>query len=319
MSKTAQVGVDPVHAADARSAGSCTRAPASGVPSLANRVIITNTLFAPIARSIAPPTAGIASGAPVCQLARSPAAETWKAPSTQTSRWPPRIIANESAWWKYAAPGSSVTGFLPGVGQVGVLLARLRRGAHVEHAVLGVQHHPRSGLEVVGDHRGLADAEVDVGARRDVAGDQRGHLVLAQWLGERHLVTAHLDDTVDVDARRHDDLGVEPPSVDDLAHLGDHRASRRWPSPARSCGRSCGRRGCPSGRRGGRRSARRRRGSGTPARRCGRRSRGSPCPRRAACRRRSGRRTPRSRRPAARIRSARLPCGTSSSSIRPSR
>ena len=83
------------------------------MPSLAKRLIITNTLFAPIARSIAPPTAGIASGAPVCQLARSPPAETWNAPSTHTSRWPPRIIANESAWWKYAAPGSSVTGSFP--------------------------------------------------------------------------------------------------------------------------------------------------------------------------------------------------------------
>ena len=71
-----------------------------GVPSLAKRVIITNTDLAPMARSIAPPTAGIAPGAPVCQLARSPRSETWKAPRTQTSRCPPRIMAKESAWWK---------------------------------------------------------------------------------------------------------------------------------------------------------------------------------------------------------------------------
>jgi hypothetical protein len=68
-------------------------------PSLANNVIITKTSFAPVARSIAPPTAGMASP-PACQLARSPAADTWNAPMMQTSRWPPRIIANESAWWK---------------------------------------------------------------------------------------------------------------------------------------------------------------------------------------------------------------------------
>ncbi len=49
----------------------------------------------------------------MCQLARSPVTDTWKAPSTQTSRRPPRIIAKESAWWKYAAPGSSVTACLP--------------------------------------------------------------------------------------------------------------------------------------------------------------------------------------------------------------
>jgi hypothetical protein len=44
------------------------------------------TDLAPIARSIAPPTAGMAPGAPVEQLARSPLSETWKAPSARTSR-----------------------------------------------------------------------------------------------------------------------------------------------------------------------------------------------------------------------------------------
>ena len=43
----------------------------------------------------------------------SPLAATWKAPSTQMSRWPPRIMAKLSAWWKYTPPGSSVTGCLP--------------------------------------------------------------------------------------------------------------------------------------------------------------------------------------------------------------
>ena len=46
----------------------------------------------------------MASGAPVDQFARSPAAETCRAPRTHTSRCPPRIIAKLSAWWKYAAP-----------------------------------------------------------------------------------------------------------------------------------------------------------------------------------------------------------------------
>jgi hypothetical protein len=40
------------------------------------------------------------------------AGPTWT-PMMQTSRWPPRIIANESAWWKYDAPANSVTGCLP--------------------------------------------------------------------------------------------------------------------------------------------------------------------------------------------------------------
>ena len=38
--------------------------------------IITQVCLAPTARSMAPPTAGMASGSPVCQLARSPVAET---------------------------------------------------------------------------------------------------------------------------------------------------------------------------------------------------------------------------------------------------
>ena len=35
------------------------------------------------------------------------------APSTHTSMWPPRIMVKLSAWWKNAAPGMAVTGFLP--------------------------------------------------------------------------------------------------------------------------------------------------------------------------------------------------------------
>ena len=64
-----------------------TRAPVSGSvqrstilgtpPRRATCSIITHTLRAPTARSIAPPTAGIASGVPVSQLARSPSADTW--------------------------------------------------------------------------------------------------------------------------------------------------------------------------------------------------------------------------------------------------
>ncbi len=59
---------------------------------------MTQVCLAPMARSMAPPTAGMAPGSPVLQLARSPVADTWKAPSTQMSRWPPRIIAKLSAW-----------------------------------------------------------------------------------------------------------------------------------------------------------------------------------------------------------------------------
>jgi len=54
-----------------------------GRPSLVKRSIMTKTCFAPRARSMAPPTAGIAPGSPVDQFARSPVADTSKPPSTQ--------------------------------------------------------------------------------------------------------------------------------------------------------------------------------------------------------------------------------------------
>ena len=45
-------------------------------PCLVSKSIITQVCLAPTARSIAPPTAGMAPGSPVLQLARSPVAET---------------------------------------------------------------------------------------------------------------------------------------------------------------------------------------------------------------------------------------------------
>jgi hypothetical protein len=66
---------------------------------------------------------------------------------------------------------------LAGVGEVGVHLSTHCRRSHAEHAVLGVEHDPRLGGEVIGDPRGLADAEVDIGAGRDVASNPGGKLV----------------------------------------------------------------------------------------------------------------------------------------------
>ena len=189
-----------------------------GVPSLANSVIITKTLLAPIARSIAPPTAGIASGSPVCQLARSPVAETWKAPSTQTSRWPPRIIANESAWWKYDAPGSSVTGILPALVRSGSISSPMAAGPMLSMPFSVCSTTPESGSRWSATSVGWPMPRLTYDAARDVLGDQGGDLVLAEHGSYRH-------HPVDVDARRHDGLGVELADLDDLGHLGDRRVA----------------------------------------------------------------------------------------------
>ena len=49
----------------------------------------------------------------IIKLARSPLAETWSAPRTETSTWPPRIMAKDSALSKVEAPGTRVTVSFP--------------------------------------------------------------------------------------------------------------------------------------------------------------------------------------------------------------
>jgi hypothetical protein len=67
---------------------------------------------------------------------------------------------------------------LAGIDQVGVDLVRAGGGTHVEHAVLGVQHHAGPRGQVVGHGGGSPDAEVDVRARRDVDRDRSRELIL---------------------------------------------------------------------------------------------------------------------------------------------
>src|SRR3972149_6759529 len=60
-----------------------------------------------------PPPAGPPPRSGRYQLARSPRSDTSSPPSTATSTWPPRIMANEAALSKKLAPGSSVIGWPP--------------------------------------------------------------------------------------------------------------------------------------------------------------------------------------------------------------
>ena len=116
---------------------------------------------APLARSMAPPTAGIASGAPVCQLARSPVAETWNAPEhaeveVAAAHHGERVGVVEVRRARQLGDGD-----LAGVDQVGIHRVAVRLRSHAEHAVLGVQHDAGGRVEVVGHLGRLADAEVD--------------------------------------------------------------------------------------------------------------------------------------------------------------
>ena len=87
--------------------------------------------------------------------------------------WPPRTIANESALLKYEHPGSSVTVSLPALIRSGSTSLARRIRPDAEHAVLGVQRDVDAGRHVVGDQRRHPDAEVDVVAVPQLAGDAR--------------------------------------------------------------------------------------------------------------------------------------------------
>ncbi|GAA0917969.1 hypothetical protein GCM10009549_35210 [Streptomyces thermoalcalitolerans] len=67
-------------------------------------------------------------------------------------------------------PGQLGDRDLARVGEAGVDLVAHRGRAPAEHPVLGVQHGPGVRRQVLGDAGRPADAEVDTGTGRDVAG-----------------------------------------------------------------------------------------------------------------------------------------------------
>ena len=135
------------------------------------------------------------------------------------------------------AAGQQRHRLLAGVDQVGVFLARRRRRAHAEEAVLAVQEDLAVLRQMVGDQRRQADAEVDVRAFGDVARDARGHLVAAErFIAGPHaaacgcgprVATLDRDDALHEDARRDDGFGIELAERHDLVHLRDRAFRRR--------------------------------------------------------------------------------------------
>ncbi|MNL50048.1 hypothetical protein D3C87_1730300 [compost metagenome] len=75
-------------------------------------VIATITRLAPETRSIAPPMPGTILPGTI-QLASWPSSSTCNPPRTVTSRWPPRISANDKALSKAQAPGRAPIGEPP--------------------------------------------------------------------------------------------------------------------------------------------------------------------------------------------------------------
>ncbi|MNZ98570.1 hypothetical protein D3C78_1178590 [compost metagenome] len=70
---------------------------------------------------------------------------------------------------------------LAGIDQFGILLARRRCRAHAENTVLAVQKNLFIRRQVVGDLRGNANAQIDVGAFRDIARNAFCQLLMSKF------------------------------------------------------------------------------------------------------------------------------------------
>ena len=119
----------------------------------------------------------------------------------------------------------------------GSSLSRRRRRPHAEQAVFAVQEDVAVLRQVIGDQRRQADAQVDVRAFGNVAGDAGGHLVAAvtvhRDVPRRRLAVAidrdrrvDRDDALDEDSRRDDVFRVEAAQRDHFAHLRDRALGR---------------------------------------------------------------------------------------------
>ena len=238
-------------------------------------------------------------------------------------------------------------GLLAGVDEIGVDVRGIRCRAHAEHPVLGVQDDLELRGQEVRHQRRRADPEVDVRALGDVGGDAcrefiaadaRGHWSTSVRLQHRQSTGTpfevhsadeltvvepralpHRDDAVDEDAGSHDGLGVERSQRHDLVDLhhrrrGGDRHDRTEVARGLAVDEVAPAVALQRGDRG-----RSPPGSGTRARSRGRRSSRASLPSASCVPTPVGEKNAPMPAPAARMRSARLPCGTSSSSILPSR
>src|SRR3954452_16109748 len=90
---------------------------------------------------------------------------------------------------------------LAGIDQVIVFLALGGRRAHAQDAVFAVQDDFTAGGQVIGDQRGLTDAEIDDGAVEDVLRDARCELVFGAALIVAHGHAAFLKPPASVATR----------------------------------------------------------------------------------------------------------------------
>ena len=70
-----------------------------------------------------------------------------------------------------------------GIDQILILIRLARCRAHADHAILAMQNNFALAADMVGHHGRHADAEIDVGAIRQVMRDALRHVSPAQALG----------------------------------------------------------------------------------------------------------------------------------------
>ena len=100
----------------------------------------------------------------IFQLAMSPVSETSMAPQDRELNVLAADHGEARGGIEDAGAGQGGDRLLAGVDEVGVLFAFVRKGAHAEDAVLGLEGDVDAVGDMVGDEGGNADAEVDVPA-----------------------------------------------------------------------------------------------------------------------------------------------------------
>src|SRR3954470_24210793 len=197
--------------------------------------MITQSRLAPAARSIAPPTAGAVSFSLVAQFARSPFSATSKAPSTQRSMWPPRIIAKLSAWPTKLAPLARVISCLPALISQGSSCPLAGAGPmpmtpfsdwNITSRVGGTWFATMVGMPMP---RLTHQPSGTSSARRSAIWSRVKGMVRppSSSFGLQPIAAAiHLDHAVHIDAGGHDHVRVQLAKLTDVLHLGDGQLRR---------------------------------------------------------------------------------------------
>lgn len=131
--------------------------------------------LAPIAKSIAPPTAGMAPASPVCQVASG---RDLKCAEHADVEMTAAHHCEAVGMMKKRTACKQCHRLFASIDQVIVLVARRGGWAYAQDPVLAMQDDFASGGQMVCHHRELPNAEVADGAVKNIESYSRGKLLL---------------------------------------------------------------------------------------------------------------------------------------------